>query len=205
MWITFAYLTYEDIQTIPSLKEQTVIVIKAPAETKLEVPHPEEVCLNLCPVVFVMKLNIMNWNLSQTSGQLVGMHWSCISWNVASSCPMFRTSRSTSAALRGQSRCFSALITPSPWRPQMALRPMTATLTCPLMGTTPYPPYFLTRHFSRRVPKVSLAIKDPTVHLSQGLLPQNMTCVYIFFRNSYTDSFSATGYLGSNLTTRLLG
>ncbi|XP_053190122.1 transcription factor E2F3 [Scomber japonicus] len=42
MWITFAYLTYEDIQTIPSLKEQTVIVIKAPAETKLEVPHPEE-------------------------------------------------------------------------------------------------------------------------------------------------------------------
>ncbi|XP_035490153.1 transcription factor E2F3 isoform X2 [Scophthalmus maximus] len=38
----YAYLTYEDIQRIPSLKEQTVIVIKAPAETKLEVPHPEE-------------------------------------------------------------------------------------------------------------------------------------------------------------------
>ncbi|KAF3833530.1 hypothetical protein F7725_024734 [Dissostichus mawsoni] len=38
----FAYLTYEDIQQIPSLKEQTVIVIRAPAETKLEVPHPEE-------------------------------------------------------------------------------------------------------------------------------------------------------------------
>ncbi|XP_019115332.2 transcription factor E2F3 [Larimichthys crocea] len=38
----FAYLTYEDVQKIPSLKEQTVIVIKAPAETKLEVPHPEE-------------------------------------------------------------------------------------------------------------------------------------------------------------------
>ncbi|XP_044192359.1 transcription factor E2F3 [Thunnus albacares] len=38
----FAYLTYEDVQTIPSLKEQTVIVIKAPAETKLEVPHPGE-------------------------------------------------------------------------------------------------------------------------------------------------------------------
>nr|XP_046274528.1 transcription factor E2F3 isoform X2 [Scatophagus argus]XP_046274529.1 transcription factor E2F3 isoform X2 [Scatophagus argus]XP_046274530.1 transcription factor E2F3 isoform X2 [Scatophagus argus] len=38
----FAYLTYDDIQRIPSLKEQTVIVIKAPAETKLEVPHPEE-------------------------------------------------------------------------------------------------------------------------------------------------------------------
>ncbi|XP_068431510.1 transcription factor E2F3 [Clinocottus analis] len=38
----FAYLTYEDVQRIASLKEQTVIVIKAPAETKLEVPHPEE-------------------------------------------------------------------------------------------------------------------------------------------------------------------
>ncbi|KAG7245205.1 hypothetical protein INR49_023771 [Caranx melampygus] len=38
----FAYLTYEDVQRIPSLSEQTVIVIKAPAETKLEVPHPEE-------------------------------------------------------------------------------------------------------------------------------------------------------------------
>ncbi|XP_054461793.1 transcription factor E2F3 isoform X2 [Anoplopoma fimbria] len=38
----FAYLTYEDVQRIPSLKEQTVIVIKAPVETKLEVPHPEE-------------------------------------------------------------------------------------------------------------------------------------------------------------------
>lgn len=38
----FAYLTYEDVQRIPSLKEQTVIVIKAPAQTKLEVPHPAE-------------------------------------------------------------------------------------------------------------------------------------------------------------------
>lgn len=41
--ITFAYLTYEDVQRIPNLKEQTVIVIKAPPGTKLEVPHPVEV------------------------------------------------------------------------------------------------------------------------------------------------------------------
>ncbi|TDH04312.1 hypothetical protein EPR50_G00151640 [Perca flavescens] len=34
--------TRQDVQRIPSMKEQTVIVIKAPAETKLEVPHPEE-------------------------------------------------------------------------------------------------------------------------------------------------------------------
>ncbi|KAM9838597.1 transcription factor E2F3 [Aulostomus maculatus] len=39
---TFAYLTYEDVQKIPSLREQTVLVIQAPAETKLEVPHPED-------------------------------------------------------------------------------------------------------------------------------------------------------------------
>lgn len=42
---TFAYLTYEDVQRIPILKEQTVIVIKGPAGTKLEVPHPKEVRL----------------------------------------------------------------------------------------------------------------------------------------------------------------
>lgn len=43
--ITFAYLTHEDVQRIPMLKEQTVIVIKGPAGTKLEVPHPKEVRL----------------------------------------------------------------------------------------------------------------------------------------------------------------
>uniref|UniRef100_A0A3Q0SN47 E2F/DP family winged-helix DNA-binding domain-containing protein n=1 Tax=Amphilophus citrinellus TaxID=61819 RepID=A0A3Q0SN47_AMPCI len=42
LWLTYAYLTYEDMHNIPSLRDQTVIVIKAPAETKLEVPHPEE-------------------------------------------------------------------------------------------------------------------------------------------------------------------
>uniref|UniRef100_A0A3Q1FNU3 E2F/DP family winged-helix DNA-binding domain-containing protein n=1 Tax=Acanthochromis polyacanthus TaxID=80966 RepID=A0A3Q1FNU3_9TELE len=41
--ITYAYLTYEDVNMISILKEQTVIVIKAPPETNLEVPHPEEV------------------------------------------------------------------------------------------------------------------------------------------------------------------
>ncbi|XP_061597940.1 transcription factor E2F3 [Cololabis saira] len=38
----YAYLTYKDVSQIPWLKEQTVIVIKAPAGTKLQVPHPEE-------------------------------------------------------------------------------------------------------------------------------------------------------------------
>ncbi|KAM4726003.1 transcription factor E2F3 isoform 2-T2 [Anableps anableps] len=39
----YAYLTYEDIRSIPGLEEQTVIVIKAPSESQLQVPHPEEV------------------------------------------------------------------------------------------------------------------------------------------------------------------
>lgn len=38
----FAYLTYEDLSRIPNYKEQTMIVIKAPAGTNLNVPHPDE-------------------------------------------------------------------------------------------------------------------------------------------------------------------
>ncbi|XP_057683982.1 transcription factor E2F3 isoform X2 [Corythoichthys intestinalis] len=38
----FAYVTYEDIQTIPILREQTVFVIKAPENTSLDIPHPKE-------------------------------------------------------------------------------------------------------------------------------------------------------------------
>ncbi|KAJ8273140.1 hypothetical protein GJAV_G00097900 [Gymnothorax javanicus] len=39
---TFAYVTYEDIQKSRGLRDQTVIVVKAPSDTKLEVPDPEE-------------------------------------------------------------------------------------------------------------------------------------------------------------------
>nr|XP_046183038.1 transcription factor E2F3-like [Oncorhynchus gorbuscha] len=38
----FAYISYEDVKRIPSLKDQTVIVVKAPAETRLEVQDPAE-------------------------------------------------------------------------------------------------------------------------------------------------------------------
>lgn len=41
--ITLAYVTYQDIRKISGLKDQTVIVVKAPPETKLEVPDPVEV------------------------------------------------------------------------------------------------------------------------------------------------------------------
>lgn len=37
-----AYVTYQDIRGLSSLKEQTVIAIKAPPETKLEVPDPDK-------------------------------------------------------------------------------------------------------------------------------------------------------------------
>ncbi|XP_037129661.1 transcription factor E2F3-like isoform X2 [Syngnathus acus] len=38
----FAYVTYEDINQIGDLHDQTVIVIKAPTDTKLEVSDPDE-------------------------------------------------------------------------------------------------------------------------------------------------------------------
>ena len=40
---TLAYVTQSDLQNIPSLAGQTVIAIKAPPETRLEVPDPSEV------------------------------------------------------------------------------------------------------------------------------------------------------------------
>ncbi|XP_061572409.1 transcription factor E2F3-like [Cololabis saira] len=38
----YAYVTYQDIKQVGSLRDQTVIVIKAPTDTKLEVPDPDE-------------------------------------------------------------------------------------------------------------------------------------------------------------------
>uniref|UniRef100_A0A8B9RI99 E2F transcription factor 3 n=1 Tax=Astyanax mexicanus TaxID=7994 RepID=A0A8B9RI99_ASTMX len=38
----YAYVTYQDIRRIKSLQDQTVIAVKAPSETKLEVPDPKE-------------------------------------------------------------------------------------------------------------------------------------------------------------------
>ncbi|XP_029958552.1 transcription factor E2F3-like isoform X2 [Salarias fasciatus] len=38
----YAYVTYQDIKQLGNLRDQTVIVVKAPTDTKLEVPHPDE-------------------------------------------------------------------------------------------------------------------------------------------------------------------
>lgn len=42
---TLAYVTYQDIRSIQAFQEQIVIAIKAPEETKLEIPVPKEVSL----------------------------------------------------------------------------------------------------------------------------------------------------------------
>lgn len=49
---TLAYVTYQDIRSLNSLREQTVIAIKAPPETRLEVPDPENVRVELVFIRF---------------------------------------------------------------------------------------------------------------------------------------------------------
>ncbi|KAL1476110.1 hypothetical protein MTO96_036764 [Rhipicephalus appendiculatus] len=39
---TYAYVTYRDLRSISSLADQTVIAVKAPPETRLEVPDPHK-------------------------------------------------------------------------------------------------------------------------------------------------------------------
>ncbi|KFO75218.1 Transcription factor E2F6, partial [Cuculus canorus] len=45
--LTFAYVTYQDIHSIQAFQEQIVIAIKAPEETKLEIPVPKEDCIEV--------------------------------------------------------------------------------------------------------------------------------------------------------------
>jgi hypothetical protein len=40
---TLAYVTYQDIRAVGNFKEQTVIAVKAPPQTRLEVPEKPEV------------------------------------------------------------------------------------------------------------------------------------------------------------------
>lgn len=42
---TLAYVTYQDLRAISSFQEQTVIAVKAPPETQLEVPDYSQVCV----------------------------------------------------------------------------------------------------------------------------------------------------------------
>ncbi|KAF1420701.1 Transcription factor E2F6, partial [Spheniscus humboldti] len=42
-----SYVTYQDIRSIQAFQEQIVIAIKAPEETKLEIPIPKEDCIEI--------------------------------------------------------------------------------------------------------------------------------------------------------------
>ncbi|XP_038252758.1 transcription factor E2F6 isoform X3 [Dermochelys coriacea] len=42
-----AYVTYQDIHSIKAFQEQIVMAIKAPEETKLEIPAPKEDCIEV--------------------------------------------------------------------------------------------------------------------------------------------------------------
>lgn len=42
---SYAYVTHDDIRNLPSMQGQTMIAIKAPSGTRLEVPDPDEVFL----------------------------------------------------------------------------------------------------------------------------------------------------------------
>lgn len=46
---TLAYVTYQDIQNIQAFQEQIVIAIRAPEETRLEIPVPKEVSFYISP------------------------------------------------------------------------------------------------------------------------------------------------------------
>ncbi|NXG73988.1 E2F6 factor, partial [Baryphthengus martii] len=45
--LTYAYVTYQDIRSIQAFQGQIVIAIKAPEETKLEIPIPTEDCIEV--------------------------------------------------------------------------------------------------------------------------------------------------------------
>ncbi|KFO84050.1 Transcription factor E2F6, partial [Buceros rhinoceros silvestris] len=46
-YITLTYVTYQDIRSIQAFQGQIVIAIKAPEETKLEIPIPKEDCIEV--------------------------------------------------------------------------------------------------------------------------------------------------------------
>jgi len=49
---THAYITHEDVRSLPHFRGETLIAIKAPAGTTLEVPDPDQVCI-VCVCVCV--------------------------------------------------------------------------------------------------------------------------------------------------------
>lgn len=49
---TLALITYKDLKSIEDFKDKTVLAIKAPPQTRLEVPDPQEVCFTHIVMVY---------------------------------------------------------------------------------------------------------------------------------------------------------
>lgn len=71
----YAYVTYRDIRGINEFSDQTVIAIKAPSETKLEVPDPREVSDTLSVVYSVFA--ILTMYMSTVLSSLLSSRLSC--------------------------------------------------------------------------------------------------------------------------------
>ena len=55
LFFRHSYVTYQDIRGIQDFNNKTVIAVKAPPETKLEVPDPSEVCFELFLLINLKK------------------------------------------------------------------------------------------------------------------------------------------------------
>ena len=56
---TYAYVTYRDIRDVKHFKNRTVIAIKAPPETRLEVPDPKEVSLFIYLFIYLLSIKYL--------------------------------------------------------------------------------------------------------------------------------------------------
>lgn len=66
-----AYVTYHDIRKIKSFSGNTVIAIKAPAETRLEVPDPKEVQSHDLVIISTVQIDLNLWLVSVIAGRMV--------------------------------------------------------------------------------------------------------------------------------------
>uniref|UniRef100_A0A3Q2ZE53 E2F transcription factor CC-MB domain-containing protein n=1 Tax=Kryptolebias marmoratus TaxID=37003 RepID=A0A3Q2ZE53_KRYMA len=79
---TLAYVTHEDISRLETFQEQTLIVVKTPEESRLEVPAPKEdsIQVHLKGETGPITVTTSDVGTKETSGQrneeLLGVAWS---------------------------------------------------------------------------------------------------------------------------------
>ena len=69
------YVTYQDIRGVSSFEEQTVIAIKAPPETRLEVPDPSQVKKSTLKTVPVVELLVEPMTHDVSAMYYINMWW----------------------------------------------------------------------------------------------------------------------------------